>query len=242
MRGRFFRGSFRAAAIVLGALAAFASGCSSRSFRVDAVKNPELAARGDAYAIANANPERMDTDPLVREAAGYVKTALSAKGMFEAGEGVPADVVVEVDFGAEAPKREIVRETQPVYRTVREPGYYVTESYTDAKGNTRTITRYVPGEEREEFAGWREIVFEFVTYPKYLRITAREAPIEGDDRPPRELWSVYVTNEDSEKDLEKTLPLLVAAAMDAVGQETASERTITLDDEDERVVFVKRGM
>lgn len=224
------------------ALVALLAGCGTRTFRVDAVKNPEVAPSGEAFVVANANPEREDADPLVKDAAAYVKTALSSKGMYEAPDGVPANMVVEVDFGSEAPKREVVRESEPMYRTVREPGYYVTETYVDDKGQTRTITRYVPGPERQEFAGWQDRYYEIVTYPKYLRITAREAPVDGDDGPPRELWSVYVTNEDSEGSMEKTLPLLVAAAMDAVDQNSSSERTVTLGEDDERVVFIKRGM
>lgn len=234
-------GTWMRLAILAVALAA-SSGCSTRTFRVDAVKNPDVAASGEAYVIANANPEREDTDPLVRDAAAYVKTALSSKGMYEAPEGVPPQMVVEVDFGSEAPKREILSDFEPVYRTVREPGYYVTETYTDDKGNVRTITRYIPGEVREVMVGWREFQYEIVTYPKYLRITAREAPVEGDDRPPRELWSVYVTNEDSEDSMPASLPLLVAAAMDAIDQNGSSQRTVTLSEKDDRVIFVRQGM
>lgn len=209
---------------------------------MDAIKSPDVSASGAAFEIVNANPEREDTDPLVGKAADYVKTAMSSKGMYEAPEGLPANVSVEVDFGNEAPKRELVRFEEPVYRMIREPGYYVTDTYTDDKGNTRTITRYIPGEMREVFVGWRDRSYEVVIHPKYLRITAREVPEEGNDRPPRELWSVYVTNEDEEESMDKSLPMLVAAAMDAIDQNGSSERTVRLDDDDDRVVFIKRGM
>ena len=227
--------------MAVGAIMA-TSGCSTRTFRVDAIKDPEIQARGEAYVIANANPERDDADPVVRTAAAYVKTALSSKGLYEAPEGVSPATVVEVDFGAEAPKRELVRALEPVYRTVREPGAYVTESYVDDQGNTRTVTRYVPGMARTVMAGWREVRYESITHPKYLRITAREVPAEGDDRPPRELWSVYVTHDDTDAGIAASLPYLVAAAMDAIDQNASSQRTVTLRDKDERVAFIRRGI
>lgn len=229
-------------AVVSAFLLVLMTGCTTRTFRVDAIKNPDVAASGMAFEVENANPELEDSDPRVKRAADYVRTALSAKGLYEAPEAVPADMKVEVDFGSEAPKREIVRHEEPVYRLIREPGYFVTETYVDEQGRTRTIRRYVPGEEREVFIGWREVIFVVMVYPKYLRITAREVPADGSDHVPRELWSVYVTNEDDEKDMEKSLPMLVAAAMDAIDQNASSQRTVTMKEDDDRVVFIKKGM
>lgn len=219
-----------------------ASGCTMRTFQVDAIKSPDVVASGMAYQVINGNPERDDTDAVVKKAAEYVKTALSSKGMYEAPDNVSPNITVEVDFGGEAPRTEVIRFEEPAYRRVREPGTYVTETYTDDKGNVRTVTRYIPGAEYEVFDGWRERYVTITVYPKYLRITAREVPADGDDRPPRELWSVYVTNEDQEKSIEESLPLLVAAGMDAIDQNTSSERTVVLGESDERVTFIKRGM
>lgn len=229
-------------AFVLLLVLALQAGCTLRTFRVDAIKSPDVAASGMAFQIVNGNPERMDADPMVKQAAGYVTTALSAKGMFEAPDNVAPNMTVEVDFGTEAPKREILEYSEAVYRTERSPGYTVYEAVTDEKGVTRMIPRYVPGEVREVFTGWETRSYTITIYPKYLRITAREVPAEGDDRPPRELWSVYVTNEDMEDDIEKTLPMLVAAAMDVVDQNASSQRTITMSEKDDRVVFIKSGM
>lgn len=229
------------AAAVVGA-GALATGCTLQTYKIDAIKSADVGASGGAFVMVNGNPERDDTDALVKKAAAYVKTALSSKGMYEAPDKVPPNITVEVDFGGEAPRREVVHFDEPVSRRVREPGTYVTETYVDEKGNTRTITRYIPGAEYEVFEGWRERTVTITVYPKYLRITAREVPPEGDDRPPRELWSVYVTNEDQDGNLEKSLPLLVAAAMDSIDQNTSSERTIRMGEGDERVTFIKRGM
>lgn len=217
-------------------------GCATRTFTVDAVKSDDVTASGDGFVVVNGNPERDDDDAMVRAAADYVRTALSSKGKYEAPANVDPHIVVEVDFGSEAPKSEVIEHQEAIYRTVRSPGTYVTETYTDENGKTRTVVRYIPGEEREEFAGWQTHRIVLTVYPKYLRITARSVPEEGDDGPPRELWSVYVTNEDGEQSMSETLPLLVAAAMDAMDQNASSKRTISLDPDDERVVFVKRGM
>jgi hypothetical protein len=218
------------------------AGCTSYRFTVDAVRNPDAPSHGPAYEVINGNPERDPEDPLVQRANGYVKTALSSKGLYEAPEGTAPNMTVEVDFGTEPPKQEVRTWMEPVYRTI--PGERRTYTYTvtDEKGNTRTVTETVQDPPRQVLAGWREIREVYTLYPKYLRVTAHETPDQAGDRPPRELWSIYVTNEDENSDLEEYLPIMVAAAMDSVDQNSTSARQVVLTKDDERVTFVKRGL
>jgi hypothetical protein len=81
-----------------------------------------------------------------------------------------------------------------------------------------------------------------VVHDKFLRITARE-PAEGEGAGGgRELWSVYVTNEDAETDPDRYALLLVSVAMDAIGVQTAGEHEFVLAGGDERIEFLRRGL
>ena len=86
--------------------------------------------------------------------------------------------------------------------------------------------------------GFERFPTTITVYEKFLRLTARS----GHDRRRRELWSVYVTNEDSGKDRDTYLLLLVSAAMDALGENAPRAHQVVLTVDDQRVGFVARGM
>ncbi len=221
---------------------ALSAGCATRTFEVDAIKSAEVTADGDAFRIVNGNPARSDADVLVQTAITHVKTALSAKGMFEAPEKVPANMVVDVDFGTKAPRKMTVRRRVPAETRAPEPAHYATETAYDKDGGSRTTMRYVPADSLATSDDWREVTETKIVYPKFLSITAREARARDGCRAPRELWNVTVTNEDTEESLETSLPLMVAAAMDAIDHNDPTPRKVKLREGDNRVTFVRRGL
>lgn len=221
-----------------------AAGCGSTyRFKVDAVKNPDITEEKKSYRIVSGNPEVDSEDLRFKEATKYVATALSAKGMYEAPPGTEAEMVIEVDFGMEEPRTEMQTITEPVYATVRGPPRVVKMTFRDPKtGATRTMDMIVEGPPQRELAGFQDRVISVTVYEKYIRITAREASGSDDDRPPREIWSVYVKNVDENDDLREYVPLMVSAAMDSVDENSSSAKEVVLNDTDERVTFVKKGM
>lgn len=222
------------------ALAAFVflTGCSSTyRFQVEAVKSVEMPATAQSFRVVSANPELEESDLRFLEAAGYVKTALSSRGLYEAPANLEADIVVEIDFGLEGPFQEM--------RT-----YYVPATATNSPSGSRGMSHALMGRGRDSSlheSATQEIpevpVTVLVTvYDKFLRVSAREvAPSEG-DRPQRELWSVLVSNRDESHDLRKYVPLLVTAAMDHMDQDMPEPKKIALKEQDARVAFVKRGL
>lgn len=211
------------------------SGCASTSrFSVDATRNGEAnAAVRTSYRIVSTNPELSDDDARVATALNSVKTALSSKGWFEAPSGAAADMTIEVDFGMGPPVTHVVREVNlavqiPAYavpaarpRTSPAPDWYRT---FNSDGYLVTVTRTTLRE-------------------KFLRVTARENVAGSDVHvPERELWSVYVTNDDASNELESKLPMLVAAAMDSFGTNATNAHEVALSARDARVAFVERGL
>lgn len=236
------------ARVFLGAATAawLLSACAStHEITVDALAGAR-AADAISYRIqdtgASASTGR---SPVAHEQAkAWVKTALSGKGLYEAPNPAKADLVVNLDYGINALRTETRPRAEPVFKTV--PGrsrQVVVVTGVDANGNqTReTITDTDPP--REEFSGWRELPpTEVVIYEKFLRLSARENQPAAAGPGPQEIWAIDATTEGESRNLQKYLPVLTAASMATIGQDTHGQKTIRLKDGDPAIAFVKNGL
>lgn len=228
---------------LLAGIAVLLAGCSSTyRFKVDAIKNQEVETGAQSYRIVSANPEMDEDDLRFQEAAEYVRTALSSKGMYEAPAGTDADLTVEVDFGIEEPRTKYYTVSEPVYATVGGGTRTVYVPVRDASGKIVYVPQVVYDPPTKELIGFQDRVVSSTVYEKYLRVSARETEVTEGDRPPREAWSVYVSNEDESDDLRKYVPLMVSASMDSINQNSSNQQEVVIKDGDERVTFVTKGM
>lgn len=214
------------------------AGCTSYRFQVDAVSSQTVATDALSYRVINANPEIDESDLRYLEAVAYLKTALSAKGMYEAPDGTEPDLVIEFDFGMEP--------RQDVLRAVNRPSMVMaaTPDQPAAVGGVvgrergrRDMRAHLPL--TDALASGPVRVMKVTSYPKYLRITARETGESDDDQVQREAWSVFVSNADGDDDLRKYVPLMVSAAMDSLNDQTEQDHVVVLTPDDERVAFVR---
>ncbi len=220
-----------------------AAGCAnSTTVKIDSLAKPK-AEESISYKILNKNPAVDDDSLRYKEAAGYVRTALSGKGLYEAPDAQNADLVVSIDYGVGPPqsRREVVSE--PVYVTL--PGQMRTERVqvgTDRNGNPVYQTVTVQDPPRTEFAGYREYFVTVTVYEKFLRLNATENKPAAEGRPPSEIWTVDITSEGESRDIRKALPILAAASIDYVGKDSLGQKTIRIKDTDKDVAFIKKGM
>lgn len=220
-----------------------AAGCAnSTTVKIDSLAKPK-AEESISYKILNKNPAVDDDSLRYKEAAGYVRTALSGKGLYEAPNAENADLVVSLDYGVGPPqsRREVVSE--PVYVTL--PGQMRTERVqvgTDRNGNPVYQTVTVQDPPRTEFAGYREYFVTVTVYEKFLRLNATENKPAAEGRPPSEIWTVDITSEGESRDIRKALPILAAASIDYVGKDSLGQKTIRIKDTDKDVAFIKKGM
>lgn len=220
----------------------FTCGCATKyEMKVDSISQP--AARDVAsYKIKTKIPPAEADTLRVQEAAVFIKTALSGKGLYEAPNPETADVIVNVDYGIEPPKIRLERSTVPVYAQTGGGVRYEQIPLIDIKGNatSRTVAIYEPP--RTEMVGYQEVVIPVNIYEKYLHISAHENRPAAEGKAPAELWSVHVKSEDESKDLRKYLPLLASASADYIGKDTKTETTVKMKETDPGVTFVKKGM
>jgi hypothetical protein len=233
--------------LIAGAVSVFgsmlATGCaSSYAVKVDSRSQPK-AEQSISYHIVNKNP-LVDEDSLrYQEATGFVRTALSGKGLYESPDPQKADLVLAVDYGIGPPvvKREMVSE--PVYVTV--PGTVSNQTVqvgTDKQGNPVYQTVMVQSPPTTLFTGYREYPIEYVVYEKFLKLSAQENKPATEGQSPATVWAVDVTSEGESRDVRKTLPVLAAATIDYIGKDSQGEKMIHLKDGSPDVAFVKKGM
>jgi len=221
----------------------FVGGCANYTeVKVDSLAKPN-AEEAISYKIRNTNPEISEDSLRHKEAVGYIRTALSGKGMYETTDATKADMVVDVDYGVGPPQLHRETVSEPVYVTL--PGEVRTERVqvgTDRNGNPIYQTVTVQEPPRTEMIGYRDRIITTVVYEKHLRMSARENKPAAEGRPPSDIWTVDVTSEGESRDMRKALPVLAAASIDYVGKDSHGQKIIRLKDTDKDIAFVKKGM
>lgn len=219
------------------------AGCAISSYevKVDAIAKP-VVPEVQSYKIKSKNPALGEENLRYREAAEFVKTALSGKGLYEAPVAEKADMIVELDYGMQSARTKVERVSVPVYAQTGGGVRYDSVPVIDSKGNVsqRTVAVYQPP--RTELVGYDDVPRNVTVYEKYLKVTARENKPASEGRPPSELWSVNVTTEDESKDLRKYLPLMASATADFIGQDSKNEKVVKIRENGPGVMFIKKGM
>ncbi|MBM3873026.1 MAG: hypothetical protein FJ382_04705 [Verrucomicrobia bacterium] len=228
--------------LVAGASLALAAGCAtSYPVKIEAASagrpSPGLAYRIEFKGTGSDGVARLRE----AEAAGYVRTALSGRGFYEAPSAARADVVIEVEFGVEPVRGEGGPDRLPIYAEVAGGVREETVTTTGPDGKTTTETVRVAVPPRREVIGYQQLVDAVPVYRKFLRVQAREARPQEKDGVTRDLWSVRATSEDRSDDLRRYLPVLASVTMRSLAGEVGSgEVRVAEDDPD--VAFVRRGL
>jgi hypothetical protein len=232
-------------ALVFSGLAAafFAAGCANSTYqvKVDAITKPTPEPK-QSYTLKSKDPRLGDESLRYREAAEFVKTALSGKGLYEAPSEEKADMIVELEYGMDAPRSKIERVSVPVYAQVGGGVRYESVPVVDARGNTSFRTVAVYDAPRNELIGYDDMPRQVTIYEKYLKITARENKAAAEGRPPSELWSIHASAEDESKDLRKYLPIMASATIDYIGQDSSNQQVVKVRGDGPGVVFIRKGM
>jgi len=225
------------------AAAMFISGCATNNYdvKINSIANQEKAA-GVSYRIITKNGQDPRADLRTAEAVDYVKAALSGRGLYEAPSPENADMVVEVDYDVEPPRVEFEQRSVPVFARVNGGVRTIIVPTRDSNGQVRYRPVSVMDPPSNELIGFEKQNVPVTIYEKYLRVSARENIASGDDEPPSQLWSVYVSNEAEDDDIRSALPVLASVVVDYIGVTTDKDQKVKVNSEDPEVTFIKRGM
>ncbi|HTL69195.1 MAG TPA: hypothetical protein VL200_16130 [Lacunisphaera sp.] len=234
---------------IAATVAVIFGGCASSGYnvQVDAISQATGMAAADpgkSYRIQPANPTEDTASLHYKEVAGFLRTALSSKGMYESPDPEKADVVVTVDYGMNQPRVKFQSIALPIIED--SGGQKVTQTinsvdpYTGLNSGPYQVTVDVPAERR--VVGTEHKVKPTVVYEKYLNVSAHKNQPDGDGRSGAEVWSVNVSAEDESKELRRYLPVLAAATADYIGTNTHEEKDAKISEGDDNVAFIKKGM
>jgi hypothetical protein len=227
------------------------SGCSTSTYevKIDSISKPgspatatSPASENQSYQIKSKNPALGEENLRYKEAADFVRTALSSKGLYEAPNPEKADMTVELEYGMDAPRTKIERVSVPVYAQTGGGVRYEQVPVTDTKGNVSSRTVAVYDAPRTELVGFDDVPRQVTIYEKYLRISARENKPGQEGRPPAEVWSVNASAEDESKDLRKYLPILASATAEYIGKDSSTQKVVKIKDPSQVTDFIRKGM
>lgn len=230
---------------LIAALALLGSGCASTfKVEVNSITNPEVPP-ATTYALVPKDPNMPEKDIGYQDVADRVRTALAAKGMYEAPDPKDADIIVEIDYGARPPKTKVttvnsthVVPTDPLGREI-DPltgrPYPGTGGITIGTGGNTYPGSY-PGSYPGGYPGGRMATVttteERITTvsEKYIRLTAREnvKPHERGRKRAAQVWVVEAIVEDEDSDVHTCMPPMVNALTDYIGVSSGGKQTVKI--------------
>lgn len=184
--------------------------------------------------------EEMDVDQAT--AVKYVRTALSAKGMYEAPKAEAADMDVTYAYEIRQ-QRRLIEWDEPVFQPQTRPrAEERSVGAVDSTGNPITVMVKGTVDLPPSAPSMDSIhhAAEEVVYVKELHLIATERKPAPDT--PARVWDISISYEDKDPSMEKAMPLLAAAGCDRIGTNTNGPVVVKLHDKDEVVAFIKRGL
>jgi len=215
------------------------SGCAtSYKVEVNSIINPE-APTPTTYTLTTRDPNLPQKDVAYYNVADRVRTALAAKGMYEAPRPGDADIIVEIDYGEHAPKTKVttINSTQMVPPSIiggqidpltGRPYPYPSNGGITIGGNNNQIDPFNTSGRMQSVSTTEERIT--TVSEKYIRLTATEnVPVpQRARRKPSQVWIVEAIIEDENSDVQDCIPSMVTALTDYIGVSTAGKTTVTV--------------
>ncbi|MCC5841058.1 MAG: hypothetical protein JJT96_13155 [Opitutales bacterium] len=227
------------------ALTLFLMGCAtSHILTVDALRDdryiPPRSSEPTLYYLTSADSMEQRETLRFREAAGFVETALAARGYARTQDRMRAQVIIEMDATLSDPQSQTQNFSEPIY--VRRWGYsrVLRVPIVNERGQVTgfTYTRIIEPP-RTELAGWVDRERRITVFEKALSLSAFEA--RSGERG-AELWTIRVAKVDDSNDLRAALPHLAAGAYPFIGEQTEGKVTVRIRENDENLAFIRRGI
>lgn len=213
---------FRLFGLLLFLVTFLYTGCNQTySVKVDGIRDNRYAFPvGTPYVLLMPPRGQVEEGFDYDKAEAMVKTAMATRGYYLVDRLEEAVLVVTVEYG-NSPGRVSFRERS----TLVNPAMGHTRS-----GGYRRFPGIVAQTEQQ-------IVPELVS-TKYVTFSARDPRRMDSSGKPLEVWNLIVKVEDEGEDFERYLPVLLAAAINYLGENTERQISINMSDSAEAVQYV----
>jgi hypothetical protein len=171
-----------------------------------------------------------------KEYASYVERALSSRGFRKAVDSNDADIAIYLSYGIGEPQEHQYMYSIPEWG---QTGFITSYRHVvvDDDGNYHPIVTYEPVYGVVDSYVHTETV---TTYKRFLILDALDlAASRADPDKAVQLWQTTVTSIGSNGDLRIVFPILIGAAKEYIGSNTGKKVTVTLYENDRRVLDVK---
>jgi hypothetical protein len=194
---------------------------------------------GKAYLLLPGKADIMEDDQQFDAYSEYVHRALGKKGFTPAESFEEADVAIFLSYGVGEPQRHQLLYYVPAWNRTIVPS-------ADSSGQVRPYARGDPSaeaaakEDAGEARGGGSGVVTYTTHLRYMILEAFALGGHGETEEEAQLWRTAVRSTGTSGDLERVLPILVAASIPYMATNTETRIRLELDENDHRVVDIRR--
>lgn len=224
--------------LLFAAVLLLLSGCT-HIYVMEAESSMQPPAGGiRSYTIRHIHSQDPQDTLRYQEAEKLLKSALAARGLYEAPKPELADVQIEFDYGMTDPRVHSRHVKDPIYNPAATRMKEMVIG-TDKEG--RPIKAYVPVYDQPEIIGYRERLEREIVVEKHVRLVARDNKAKTEESLPPVVWNVYVRNTDDSSDLRRYLQVMIAICVDYVGKDSNGINTFQVSLENGIPVYISGG-
>ena len=168
------------------------------------------------------------------EYAKYTHRALQMKGFAPATSPETADIAVYLYYAVSAPTEHQYQYSEPVYG---QTGFSTSRMRTpvDHRGGQPTYVETTTYSPTYGVVGYTERTGTYVLFTRFISLNAFDMVEYRKSHNQKQVWKTEISSSDPSGDLRKAFPLMLMAALPYLGENTGSQLTVKIDDNDPRL-------
>ena len=204
---------------------------------VNSINSGEEIVGGKKCVIFPGMKDTTKDDLQFTEYERYVARALSKKGYTVTDNPGEAEIAVFLSYGIGDPQAHTFSYSMPVFG---QTGVSSAQTYGSVQGfgNSATYsgtTTYTPS---YGVVGATSGVGEYTTYTRYIRLDAFDLIAYRESKKEKHLWKTDMISTGSSGDLRRVFPVMVAAAVPYISENTQNMKEIQLEENDKRILEI----
>jgi hypothetical protein len=179
-----------------------------------------------------------ENDLQFQESSRLVAAALKGQGFVEATSPASATIAVFINYGIGDPTEQTYTYLVPQIGLV--PQTTTVAGTVTTSGNSSTLSGTSATRSRLGITGMGTAVGSYVTYTRYLLVTALDLAHYRSTKEATELWKTAVVSVGPSNDFRLVFPYLVVASSQYLGASTDHNVDQDIDEHDPRVATLKQ--
>jgi hypothetical protein len=226
-------------ALMVFAVLLLCSGCASMpnyDVRIDSISSGQPTCQ--KYYLFPGKEGVSAGDLQFQEFATYTHRALQQKGFVKTDIATDADIAVFLYYNISEPSEHQYSYSTPIYG---QTGVSSSQTYGSlySYGNNATYsgtTTYTP---TYGVVGSCQHSGAYITFTRYISLNALDLAAYRKSEEEKQVWKTDIFSTGSSGDLRKVFPVMLAASVPYIGENTGEKIKVTLYENDQRVTAIK---